>query len=167
VSWEREDASRNHNAWAIPKSEVTIHEETVAVEDLNIYPENLSLLPTLIQHGQENWQLQSVNLNTDWTQDSNFYAAADSWIDGFYARPDGWTDGFYAVLGGWIRDHGFYAVPGGWIGGFYSILGGWIEDLNFYVPPGGWIDGFYTALAGWLDGFYATPGGWYIGGENI
>jgi hypothetical protein len=165
VSWTREDAPRNHNAWQVPKSEVTIHEETAAVEDLNIYPENISLLPTLIQHGQIHWQLQSVTLNFDWVPDHNFYVAPGSWVGGFYAVTAGWLDGFYAVLGGWLIDHGFYAAPGGWIGGFYPALSGWTE--GFYVSIGGWTDAFYPVLAGWLGGFYASPGGWYLSSENV
>ena len=163
MSWNREETPRDHNAWQVPKSEVTIHEETAAVEDLNIYPENLSLLPTLIQHGQIHWQLQSVNLSVDWALDHNFYVAPGAWIGGFYAISGGWLDGFYAVLGGWNIDHGFYAAPGGWLDGFYPILSGWID--GFYASRGGWIEGFYPTLAGWLDGFYVTSGGWYPSGE--
>lgn len=165
MSWTREDTPRNHNAWQVPKSEVRIHEETAAVEDLDIYPENLSLLPTLIQHGQTLWQAQSVNLSFDWVPDHNFYVAPGSWIGGFYAAAAGWLDGFYAVLGGWLADSGFYAAPGGWLDGFYPMLSGWIG--GFYAAPGGWTDGFYPVLAGWLGGFYASSGGWYPGSEGI
>lgn len=164
--WTKEETPRNHNAWQVPKSEVTIHEETAAVEDLNIYPENLSLLPTLIQHGQTLWQLQSVNINFDWVSDHNFYVAPGSWIGGFYAVTAGWLDGFYAVLGGWLRDSGFYPASGNWVGGFYPPLSqGWLD--GFYASVGGWADAFSSVLAGWTDGFYASQGGWYLSNEAV
>ena len=166
MSWERESTPRDHNAWQVPKSEVVIHEETASVEDLNIYPENLSLLPALIQHGQTHWQLQSVNINFDWVPDHNFYVAPGSWIGGFYAVTAGWLDGFYAVLGGWLRDSGFYPASGNWVGGFYPPLSqGWLD--GFYASVGGWADAFSSVLAGWTDGFYASQGGWYLSNEAV
>lgn len=169
MSWNKEADPRNHNAWQVPKAEVVIHEETAAVEDLNIYPENLSLLPLLVQHGQINWSTQElVNFTDNWIRDHNFYAAtSENWLDNFYAVLGGWTEGFYAALGEWYESFGFYAVSAGWTSGFYAISGGWLEDSGFYAVPLGWTEGFYSAFAGWLDGFYTTLGGWYLQDESI
>lgn len=175
MGWEVEKKPQGGRTdWKIPESEVSIHEETGAVEDLNILPGDLSLLPEVIQSGASNWQKQSITIREDeWTDD--FYPQFFKWsLDSFYPKNylNVWTEQeFYPKNFTWITQDfypknfkhvwtnipTFYPVQGGWVGdGFYpkNYLNVWKFD-SFYPKN---FENVWTNKSE----FYPVQGGWYI-----
>jgi hypothetical protein len=154
MAWKKESFSSNKNAWGIPKTrnrrgedieEFVIHEETVAVEDLNIFPQDLCLFPLEAQSGAEKWTKSSINLASEW-EDEPFYPQFSKW------QPR--SNGFIQVLD-------FYPQPGKWTANeFYPQYARWAEtpfypqyakwDPNF-SGPGLSVSEFYPQSFKWTE----------------
>ena len=170
MGWRREEIVPNSGGWQIPQKEIVIHEETSAAEDLNVYPENISLLPELVQHGKTVWMLDNHSLDNFWQADE-FYSQIYKWLNYFYLGKDAdsWNFGFYALSGGWSEDASFYIfAPSQWVPGFYAVPMGWEIVPDFYTNLSFWSDLFYFGINSlWVNRFYIGESNWYIENECI
>lgn len=148
MSWKKEEFTKHGNKWTIPKEEVVIHEETIDVETLNIYPEDLSLPPREVQDGFEHWTLQSVNLKSEWSEET-FYPQKHLWQNQtFYPKLVWSNQEFYPKRHLWGKSP-FY--PQGFLWKDFTSTSR-ILSPSFYPKPGKWnLDEFYPQNFKWRD----------------
>lgn len=160
MTWQSQSFSRSKYKWKIPSSEVATHKESAAAEDLNVYPEDLILIPEVIQAGELNWNIQSASFASTW-DGQDFYARPSNWIlsefyfnsrwqdEFFYPRPENWSSSFYPKQLWEVQE--FYFSPSKWL---FS---------DFYTLPPRWNEQeFYTSSRWSLQEFYIRPGLWYV-----
>lgn len=163
MAWNGETPPSNRNAWQVPKKEVVLHENSAAVEDLNIYPENISLPPHLVQNDQILWDFDIKVAPGGWGVVEDFYSIFSFWKENFYAVAGGWVENFYAAIGGWLAGEGFYGLSGKeWKFSFYPSFYGWLQVPElFYTDFAVWTE-FYPAVGPWNELFYTAGGIWTI-----
>lgn len=143
--------------WRFPSEEnINFAEETTAVQDLDILPEDLKLLPEAVQSGVDNWSsvdfyfptnkysIQAESSDTWYPTTIDFYALWIAPTISFYPNWDDSTLDFYPNWAGLTTSIDFYL----WGDSTISFYSEWQKTtIDFYSEWQGSTINFYSV---WL-----------------